>query len=153
MLRLTPCTTLRSTLPACLLAGGLLLPMVPPAAADPLPSPLASSLNLTASTTQVVYGVQLGLTGALTRADGSAIVDAPVTVWSRTLGQAGRVKVGEGRTNSYGRLQVKIIPRTNAEYQMKYGGDLLALPADSNLVASNVQPRVTGAFTPPSVPL
>jgi peptidoglycan hydrolase-like protein with peptidoglycan-binding domain len=158
MPRLTPCPTLRSTLrssvPTCLLAGGLLLPMaVPAAAADPL----ASSLTLTASTTQVVYGVQLGLTGALTRADGSPVVDAPVTVWSRTLGQAGRIKVGEGRTNTYGRVQVKIIPRTNAEYEMRYAGDVVGTvptaPVTSNLVASNVQPRVTGAFNPASVPL
>ena len=154
MPRLTPCltprSTARSTLSACLLAGGLLLPVaVPAAAADPL----ASSLSLTASTTQVVYGVQLGLTGALTRADGTPVVDAPVTVWSRTLGQAGRIKVGEGRTNSFGRVQVKIIPRTNAEYEMRYAGDALSAAAGSNLVASNVQPRVTGAFNPPSVPL
>src|SRR6476646_829622 len=102
-----PCSTVRSALPTCLLAGGLLLPLATPAVAA---DPLASSLNLTASTSQVVYGVQLGLTGALTRPDGSAVVDAPVTLWSRTLGQTGRIKVGEGRTNSYGRVTVKLIP-------------------------------------------
>jgi N-acetylmuramoyl-L-alanine amidase len=144
-----PCSTLRSTLSTCLLAGGLLLPLAVPAAADPL----SSSLALAASTTKVVYGVQLGLIGTLTRPDGTAIADAPVTVWSRTLGQAGRIKVGEGRTNTYGRVQVKLVPRTNAEYEMRYAGSALTTAATSNLVASNVQPRVTGAFNPPSVPL
>ena len=145
----------RSTLRTNLLVGSVLaalLPFAPPAAAAP-DTPVSSTLTLAASTTQVVYGVQLGLLGTLTRPDGSGIVDAPVTVWSRTQGQTGRLKVGEGRTNSYGRVQLKLVPRTNAEYQMKYAGDLLTLAADSNLVASNVQPRVTGAFTPPSVPL
>lgn len=146
----------RSTLRATLLVGAsalsVLLPLVPPALAAP-DTPASSTLVLAASTTQVAYGVQLGLIGTLTRPDGSGIVDAPVTVWSRTQGQTGRIKLGEGRTNSYGRVQLKLVPRTNAEYQMKYDGDLLSLAADSNLVASNVQPRVTGAFTPPSVPL
>jgi hypothetical protein len=156
-------STLRSTLLAGGAAAGLLLPLALPAvAADPTPSPsagpvvqtpLSSTLSLTASTSSVVYGVQLGLIGTLTRPDGSAIADAPVTLWSRTLGQSGRVKVGEGRTNSYGRVQVKIVPRTNAEYEMRYAGDTFSTAATSNLVASNVQPRVTGAFNPPSVPL
>ena len=145
-----PRPTLRSALPTCVLAGALLLPLALPAAAA---DPLASSLTLTASTTSVVYGVQLGLIGTLTRPDGTAIVDAPVTVWSRTLGQAGRIQVGSGRTNSYGRVQVKTVPRTNAEYEMRYAGDALGTAATSNLVASNVQPRLTGAFNPPSVPL
>jgi len=145
-----PRPTLRSALPTCVLAGALLLPLAAPAAAV---DPLASSLTLTASTTSVVYGVQLGLIGTLTRPDGTPIVDAPVTVWSRTLGQAGRIQVGSGRTNSYGRVQVKTVPRTNAEYEMRYAGDVLGTAATSNLVASNVQPRLTGAFNPPSVPL
>jgi peptidoglycan hydrolase-like protein with peptidoglycan-binding domain len=145
-------STLRSTLLAGASALAVLLPLAPSASAEP-GTPLSSTLVLAASTTKVVYGVQLGLVGTLTRPDGSGIVDAPVTVWSRTQGQTGRIKVGEGRTNSYGRVQLKLVPRTNAEYQMKYAGDLLSLAADSNLVASNVQPRVTGAFTPPSVPL
>ena len=145
-------STLRSTLLVAGSALAMLLPLVPPAAAAP-DTPLSSTLVLAASTTKVVYGVQLGRLGTLTRPDGSGIVDAPVTVWSRTQGQSGRLKVGEGRTNSYGRVQLKLVPRTNAEYQMKYAGDLLTLAADSNLVASNVQPRVTGAFTPASVPL
>src|SRR3954470_290619 len=116
-----PRSTLRSTVSTCLLASGLLLPLAVPASADPL----TSSLTLAASTTKVVYGVQLGLIGSLTRPDGTAIVDAPVTVWSRTLGQAGRIKVGEGRTNGYGRVQVKLVPRTNAEYEMRYPGGAL----------------------------
>ena len=145
-------STLRSTLLVSGSALAMLLPLTQPAAAA-ADTPLSSTLVLAASTTKVVYGVQLGLLGTLTRPDGSGIVDAPVTVWSRTQGQSGRLKVGEGRTNSYGRVQLKLVPRTNAEYQMKYAGDLLTLAADSNLVASNVQPRVTGTFTPPSVPL
>ena len=155
----------RSTLRSVLLAAGLtttlVLPLTPAALAEPTPgpeavvaqTPVGSSLTLTASTSKVTYGVLLGLTGALTRSDGSAIVDGVVTLWSRTLGQDGRIKVGEGRTNTYGRVQIKIVPRTSAEYQMRYGGDTLTLPASSNLVASNVQPRLTGAFAPASVPL
>src|SRR3954464_4857348 len=128
-----PRLTLRSTVTTCLLATGtaasLVLPLALPATAA---YPLASSLTLTASTTQVVYGVQLGLTGALSHPDGTAIADAPVTVWARTLGQAGRIQVGTGTTNSYGRVQVKVLPRTNAEYEMRYAGDGLSTAATSN---------------------
>ena len=157
----------RSTLRSALVTGGLALalvaPLVPSALAEPTPSPspsaagpvapLTSTLSLTASTSKVTYGVLLGLTGALTRGDGSAIADAPVTVWSRTLGQSGRIKVGEGRTNSYGRVQVNVTPRTSAEYQMRYAGSVLSTAADSNLVSANVQPRLTAAFSPAAVPL
>jgi N-acetylmuramoyl-L-alanine amidase len=160
-----PRPTLRSTVSSCLLATGtaasLVLPLALPAsAADPTPSPtasvqspLASSLTLAASTTQVVYGVQLGLIGALSRPDGTAVVDAPVTLWSRTLGQSGRIQVGSGRTNSYGRVQIKLVPRTDAEYELRYAGDALTAGSVSNVVAANVQPRLSGAFNPPSVPL
>src|SRR5687768_2026717 len=119
----------RSTLRSATVCGGiavsLLLALAPATAAEPSPTaatstatmepsaPLSSELALTASTSKVTYGLLLALTGALTRPDGSPIVDAPVTVWSRTQGQDGRVKVGEGRTNEYGRVQVKIIPRTS----------------------------------------
>ena len=167
-----PRSTLRSVLLTGGLAAALTLPLTPGALAEPTPSPspspetspsaeaspqpempLASSLTLTASTTKVTYGLLLGLTGSLTRPDGSAITDAPVTLWSRTLGQNGRLKVGEARTNQYGRLQIKIVPRTSAEYQMRYAGSGLSTAADSNFVSANVQPRLTAAFNPASVAL
>jgi peptidoglycan hydrolase-like protein with peptidoglycan-binding domain len=142
------------------------LPLTATAGAEPSPSPepsasagpasqvpVVSTLTLSASTTKVTYGLLLGLTGALTRGDGSAIADAPVTVWSRTQGQDAHVKIGDGRTNEYGRVQIKVVPRTSSEYQMKYAGDVLSTPADSNLVTVNVQPRLTAGFSPASVPL
>jgi peptidoglycan hydrolase-like protein with peptidoglycan-binding domain len=36
---------------------------------------------------------------------------------------------------------------------VRFGGDALTLPDESNFVSSNVQPRLTGAFSPASVPL
>lgn len=163
----------RSTTCTALLTGSLLTALVltgTPAAfgEDPSPSPtpspsaspseqpaspLASTLTLTANTSKVVYGVKLGLIASLTRPDGSPVTDALVTAWSRTQGQDGRVKVAEGRTNENGRVQFLLTPRTSAEYQVRFGGDALTLPGESNLVAANVQPRITGAFSPASVPL
>lgn len=163
----------RSGLRSGLRIGGLgvalVLPLGPTALAEPTPSPppnlsasslstppqtpLASTLSLAASTTKVAYGVLLGLTGTLTRPDGSGVADAPVTVWSRTQGQAGRVKIADARTNSNGRVQVKFVPRTSAAYRMKYAGDALNSAADSNVAASNVQPRLTGAFSPAGIAL
>ncbi|MCA1712319.1 MAG: L,D-transpeptidase family protein [Actinobacteria bacterium] len=121
---------------------------------SPMPaSPLETTLTLSANTTKVLYGVRLGLLAALSRADGSPVADALVTAWSRTQGQNSRVKVAEGRTNEYGRVQFLLTPRTSAEYQVRFGGDALTLPDDSNVVSANVQPRLSAAFNPAAVPL
>lgn len=151
---------------ALLTAVGLaLLPAVPAVAASdtatattapepaPSPTPAGSTLTLSASTTSVVYGVRLGLVGALTDGAGAAVPGAQLSVYSRTQGQDGRVLVATVTTNEYGRAQALLVPRTSAEYEMRFAGDGAVPPARSNPVASNVQPRLQAAFTPAGIRL
>jgi len=161
-------STLRVT---AIVVGGLLaslvLPLSPAGSAEPEPSssstatptatmdsgPIATTLSLTVSTTKVLYGVQLGLIGALNRADGAPVSGARLDLFSRTQGQSGRVLVASVTTDGNGRAQAKLVPRTSAEYQMRFAGDSTTLRADSNLAASNVQPRLSGAFSPAGIAL
>lgn len=165
----------RSALGPVLLAGGLALATVallaPPmtvafaedgaaptsdtSTATMAPSPAATSpsVALTASTTRVVYGVKLGLIGELRDAAGAPVQGARLDLFSRTQGQSGRVLVGTTSTDGNGRGQVVLVPRTSAEYQMLYAGTDTVGRAESNLVPSNVQPRVTGGFAPAGIAL
>jgi 5-hydroxyisourate hydrolase-like protein (transthyretin family) len=121
----------------------------PSASASPVPAgPVASYLAVTRSAGTVTYGATLTLTGGLSRADGSPIADAPVQVLSRTAGQDSRVVLATVRTDGNGRIAYVLSPRLTAEYQLRYGGDALTAPAVSNKTVSNLQPRITGAFTP-----
>jgi hypothetical protein len=132
--------------------------------ADPTPSatatgsstaagPVPSYLSVTRSAGTVTYGGTLTLTGGLTRADGSPLVDAPVQVLSRTAGQDSRVVLATVRTDSSGRLVYVFSPRVTAEYQLRYGGDPGTAPALSNKTVSYLQPRINGAFTPAGLKL
>jgi N-acetylmuramoyl-L-alanine amidase len=129
------------------------------ASADPSPAPtptgdpVATMLSLTRSAGTVTYGGVLTLTGALTRADGSPVVDAAVQLVSRTAGQSARVVLTTLRTGSDGRLSGQVSPRTTAEYQLRYGGDGLDAAALSNKTVSAVLPRVSGAFAPAGIKL
>ena len=167
-----PRTTLRYALVTGGVAAALLVPLAPYAGADTTPPPdpgtsatptatigpspaLAepTQLTLARSTGTVSYGVPLGLTGTLTRADGSPVSGAVVGVWSRTLGQAGRYKVAEASTDSNGRMSSRIVPRTSAEYTLRYAGSAADLPATSNPVSAAVQPRLAGRFLPAGIAL
>lgn len=140
------------------------------AAADPTPSPAAdqsaspaaspspagpapSYLAVTASAGTVTYGGTLTLTGGLTRGDGSPIADASVQVLSRTAGQDSRVVLATVRTDSGGRLSYVLTPRVTAEYQLRYDGDGVTAASVSNPTASDLRPRINGAFTPAGVKL
>ena len=123
----------------------------PSASPSPSPTaagPFATALTFTRSAGTVVYGAVLTLTGRLTRADGTPIVDAPVQVLSRTAGQNAKVVLATVRTGSDGRLRRQVSPRTTAEYQLRYGGDAMSAPALSNKAVSSLQPRISGGFTP-----
>ena len=166
-------STLGSVLLATGLAGALLAPVTPALAADPSSSPSATSsdtstatmspsptptvttptLRITASTTHVVYGVALGVIGALTAADGTPVQGARLDLFSRTQGQTSRVLVGTVTTDQNGRGQVKLVPRTSAEYQMRFAGSDGLSRADSDSVASNVQPRLRAGFSPAGIRL
>jgi hypothetical protein len=164
---------LRSSLRSCALTAALAALVTAgfaggSAAADPTPSPdpspsstgmpvpagpVASSLTLTRSAGTVLYGGTLTLTGALSRADGTPLVDAKVQVLSRTAGQSSRVVLATVRTDSNGRLAYALAPRVTAEYQLRYGGDTLTAPATSNKTVSQLRPRINGAFTPAGLKL
>ncbi|MBK5306950.1 MAG: murein L,D-transpeptidase [Frankiaceae bacterium] len=168
----------RSTLRTVVLAGGLVVALTGPlggvSGAEPTPSPDPSAsalpsptssptpvpagpfvvaLSLTRSVGTVTYGGTVTLSGALTRADGSPVVDAPVQVLSRTGGQDSRVVLATVRTGSDGRLVRLVSPRTTAEYQLRYGGDALNAPAVSNKVVTTLKPRISGAFSPAGLKL
>ena len=165
----------RTTLSPVLLAGGLALAAVallaPPAQVahadggsaassdtatatmSPEPVAAAPSLVLTASTTQVVYGVKLGLIGELRDAAGAPAAGQRLDLFSRTQGQSGRVLVGTTNTDANGRGQILLVPRTSAEYQLRYAGSDALARTDSNLVASNVRPRLVAGFTPAGIAL
>jgi hypothetical protein len=115
--------------------------------------PFETTLAVTRSAGTVVFGATLTLTGSLNRSDGTPLVDAPVQVLSRTAGQDSRVVLATVRTGTDGRLSYRLSPRTTSEYQLRYGGDALSSPSLSNKTVSNVQPRVSGAFTPAGVKL
>ncbi len=168
-----PRSALGSVLLATGLAGALLAPVTPALAAEPSSSPSATSsdtstatmspsptptvttptLRITASTTHVVYGVALGVIGALTAPDGSPVQGARLDLFSRTQGQSSRVRVGAVTTDQNGRGQVKLVPRTSAEYQMRFAGDDTVAATDSDVVASNVRPRLRAGFTPAGIRL
>jgi lipoprotein-anchoring transpeptidase ErfK/SrfK len=150
---------LRSLVATCTLVAAL--SGTGTASADPSPSPtptptgdpVATTLSLTRSAGTVTYGGVLTLTGALTRADGSPVVDAAVQLVSRTAGQSARVVLTTLRTGSDGRLSGQVSPRTTAEYQLRYGGDALDAAALSNKTVSAVLPRVSGAIAPAGIKL
>jgi N-acetylmuramoyl-L-alanine amidase len=124
----------------------------PTASASPVPAGTAASyLAVTRSAGTVTYGATLTLTGGLSRADGSAVADAPVQVLARTAGQDSRVVLATVRTDSAGHLAYVLSPRVTAEYQLRYGGDTLTAPAVSNKTVSNLRPRINGAFTPAGI--
>jgi lipoprotein-anchoring transpeptidase ErfK/SrfK len=158
----------RSRLRSAVITGGLAVVLTVPlvgsaSGADPTPTPdpsasatptpvpagpVASYLAVTRSAGTVTYGATLRLTGGLSRADGSPIVDGPVQVVWRTAGQDSRVVLASVRTDANGRLAYVLSPRVTAEYQLRYGGDALTAPSVSNKTVSNVLPRINGAFTP-----
>jgi N-acetylmuramoyl-L-alanine amidase len=124
----------------------------PSASASPVPAgPVASYLAVTRSAGTVTYGATLTLTGGLSRADGSAIADAPVQVLARTAGQDSRVVLATVRTDSAGHLAYVLSPRVTAEYQLRYGGDTLTAPTVSNKTVSNLRPRINGSFAPAGI--
>ncbi|MCW2725956.1 MAG: hypothetical protein JWN35_2877 [Frankiales bacterium] len=169
MPRSAPRILLGSTALAAGLSVALVLPLAPGALADPTPSPdpsataepspsaspvpAATTLTLSRSNGTVVYGGVLTLTGRLTYTDGSPVAGALVDVWSRTQGQAARLRVTRVRTGADGRAYARITPRTSAEYQLRYAGDAASAGALSPLLAANVQPRLTGAFSPAGLQL
>jgi lipoprotein-anchoring transpeptidase ErfK/SrfK len=152
----------RSTLRSLVLAGPLALVLVVAGAvaaaagttpAPPAAGPLATSLALTRSAGTVGYGGTLTLTGALLQSDGTPVADAAVQVLSRTAGQYSVVVLSTLRTASDGRIVTGFVPRTTAEYQLRYGGDSLHAPATSNKSVTSVQPHVSGAFAPAGLKL
>jgi hypothetical protein len=110
-------------------------------------------LSVTRSAGTVTYGATLTLTGGLSRADGSPLVDAPVQVLSRTAGQDSRVVLATVRTDASGRLSYVLSPRVSAEYQLRYGGGALDAPSVSNKTVSYLRPRINGAFSPAGLKL
>jgi hypothetical protein len=167
MPRSAPRILLGSTVLAAGLSASLLVPLATGALADATPSPVAgptappspstspvptapaaTTLTLTRSAGAVGYGGVLTLTGRLARADGTAVAGAPVELWSRTQGQAGRLRVARVTTGRDGRAVARITPRTSAEYQLRYAGNTLSAAASSPRVAANVRPRLTGGFSP-----
>jgi lipoprotein-anchoring transpeptidase ErfK/SrfK len=130
----------------------------PSAAPTPSPAPVPAgpvptALSVTRSAGTVAYGGTLTLTGGLSRADGSPIVDAPVQVLARTGGETSRVVLATVRTGADGRLTYVLSPRVTAEYQLRYGGDALTASSVSNKTVSNLRPRVSGVFTPAGLKL
>jgi lipoprotein-anchoring transpeptidase ErfK/SrfK len=165
---------LRSAALTAALAATLLTSYTGVAGAEPTPSPTASTdpsasptpasspapagpvptyRSVTRSAGTVTYGATLTLTGGLSRADGTPLVNAPVQVLSRTAGQSNRVVLATVRTDSSGRLSYVLSPRVTAEYQLRYGGDALDAPSVSNKTVSYLRPRINGTFTPAGLKL
>ncbi len=120
---------------------------------SPAPPERTTAITLTASTSKVVYGVQLGLIGALSGPDGAPVPGARLDLFSQTQGQDSRVFAGTVTTDQNGRGQIKIVPRTSATYEMRFAGMDGVPAATSNAVASNVQPRLRAAFSPAGIAL
>jgi peptidoglycan hydrolase-like protein with peptidoglycan-binding domain len=116
--------------------------------ATPRP-PAPTTLRLRPSTSVVAAGRTLTITGRLYEtATGRPLAGQRVAVYARTGGTTATRLLATVTTRPDGLLHHAVVPRTSAEYQLRYAGDAFDAAAASERVVVRVLPRVALRLSP-----
>lgn len=109
--------------------------------ADPPPVSTIPSIKL--STTQVVAGQKVAITGVLRTSGGQAVAGAPLTLQAR-VGTGAFGTAAHATTSASGTASVSVAPSAGTAYRWVYAGDSGHLASTSGTAIVNVAFAVTG---------
>ncbi len=123
-------------------------PLVTDVAQVPL---VDTALTVAASATSALWGTRITLSGALTRAGGAPVANAPVELYGKTLGVNDLRLLRRVQTDEAGVASTVLGLARSTDYFWRFQGDAFSAASDSPHVVVRMLPRVSATLAPVSI--
>ncbi len=110
-----------------------------------------TTVTVSASTTQALWGTRITLSSVLTRADSAPVANAPVELYGTTLGANDLRLLRRVQTDGTGTATTVIGLSRSTDFQWRFQGDAFSAASESPHAVVRMLPRVSLAVSPASI--